>query len=400
MAQSNGRPVAPLRGTKKHLKDDDLFACTLNGKTHHVKWKDIITLALRPPSKWHIKDVASGFVNARFVDEVFDMSGNRVSGPAENFVINPGEERIVIGNDVRFFSSTASWNFGDQTDTEFQLSFDYLCQDCPNFNGDIQHLDVTEWAFDISYMFASSSNFNQPVSHFNTKNVNTIRAFAMAAFGTVGQFTQPMPWDTGNCQNMMITLQYQGNWNQDVSGWDVSKVKNMNSTFRETGITDPKISNWNTSQVETLSRTFRGCRTFNGALANWNTGKVTDMLETFYQCEDFNQNIGGWNTSKVENMQSMFYFCTSFNQDLGGWDVTKVKYMAWMFNSNYFLIGNGFEKWKTPECTDMKAMFGSALQFSADLRQWCVPKIPTKPDNFDKANPLLSLQNPIWGTCP
>ena len=293
MAQSNGRPVAPLRGTKKHLKDDDLFACTLNGKTHHVKWKDITTLALRPPSKWHIREVASGFVNARFVDEVFDMSGNRVSGAAENFVINPGEERIVIGNDVRFFSSTANWNFGDQTDTEFQLSFDYLCQDCPNFNGDIQHLDVTEWAFDISYMFASSSKFNQPVSHFNTKNVNTIRAFAMAAFGTVGAFNRPMPWDLGNCQNIMLTLQYQGNWNQDVSGWDVGKVKSMNGTFRDTAITDPKISDWDTSQVESMKRMFYGTN-FNADISKWNTKSATNMDSIFYRAAAFNQNISQW----------------------------------------------------------------------------------------------------------
>lgn len=400
MAQSIGRPVAPMRGNKKHLKDDDLFVCTLNGTSHKVKWKDIKTLALRPASKWHIKDVASGIVNARFVDEVFDMSGNRVSGPVELFVINPGEERIVIGNDVRFFKSTANWNFGDQTDTKFQLSFDYLCQECPNFNGDIQHLDITEWAFDISYMFASSSKFNQPVSHFNTKNVNTIRAFVTAKFGTVGAFNRPMPWDLGNCQNIMLTLQYQGNWNQDVSGWDVGKVRFMTSAFRETGITDPKMSGWDTSQVESMKRMFRGCENFNGDITKWNTGKVTDMFEILCDCFVFNQPIGGWDVSNVEEMESVFYQCKVFNQNVGGWDVSKVKSMRWTFAGAESLVDGGLAAWRTPECTDMFHMFDWAKSIQADLRQWCVPKIPTKPVDFDRYAPGIEKKNPVWGTCP
>lgn len=330
MAQSNGVPTAPPRGNKKHLRDDDLFVCTLNGETHHVRWSDIETLAIRPPSLWHIKDVSGGTCTALNVDQVLDVQGNRLSGSVPEYVVNPGEERVIVGNDVRFTDSTGNWNFGEQTRTEYQFEFDRLLSGCHNFNGDIQNLDVTEFAFNTSYMFNHCYKFSQPVTHFRTTNVNTLRAMFQQCF----EFNQPVNhFDTSNCENFMLIFQgdqankTQCKFNQPLDKWDTSRGKDFNSIFRMSAF-NQDISGWDMSSAVGIRRMFTQT-TFNQDISSWNVSNVKDFLELFYLATAFNQPIGGWNTKSAVDMDSIFYEASAFNQNINQWCVRTASHRWW-----------------------------------------------------------------------
>jgi hypothetical protein len=374
MAQSNGIPIPPPRGNKKYLKDDDLFVVTLNGTTYNVKWSDIKTLAFRPPSLWHIKDVSGGTCTARYVDAVFDLQGNRLSGPVLDYVINPGEEQIVVGNDVRFTDSTGNWNFGDQTRTKYQFQFDNLFNGCTNFNGDVQHLEVTEFAFDTSYMFNECNTFNQPVTHFNTKNVNTLRAMFQLAF----EFNQPVNhFDTSNCENFMLVFQGdQGSntlnkFNQPLDLWDTAKGTDFNSMFRMCEF-NQDITGWNMSSAQTLKRMFMQTPNFNQEIGNWNVSNVESFYYTFARNSVFNKPLDNWSPESGTTFYSMFYQTTAFNQPIGSWN--------------------------TKSAVDMDYIFYQASAFDQNISQWCVRTATNTQWNYQC--PISAANSPVWGTCP
>jgi len=263
MAQSTGRPIAPMKGKKKHLQDDDLFACTFtDGKTYKVKWKDLKNLFIDKPSVWHIKDLTGGDLPVKNVDAVFDMAGNKLSDFGDSFTIKEGQEVLVIGNDVRFNNRGAethcNWNMGDQTDTKNQQMWDDMFCHNWGFNGDIQHLDVTEKAFNLQYVFDGCYAFNQPVSHFNTKNANTVRAAFQVFEADSPVFNQQVPWDTANAQFMQLTFNCQGVMNNGSSlqGWKTGKAEEMNSMFRFNQTLSADLRGWCVTKITSLPSSF------------------------------------------------------------------------------------------------------------------------------------------------
>lgn len=361
MAQSDGKPVAPPKGRKKHLQDGDLFACTFtDGKTYKVPWRDVKLLFVDPPCVWHIKDVTGGPLNVSYPDAVFDMSGNELSGPAAEFAIQNGQEVLIFGNEVSFEANggkddTCNWNFGDLTDTRTKTMWTDMFRWRRSFNGDIQHLDVTEAAFDIQYMFEGCFAFNQPVNHFNTKNVNTIRAcFQSIDGGNSNSFNFDVNWDLSNCQIFSLVFNQAKAFDSNLPNWDLRKATTMLSMF------------WYAQQW-----TGKGMNTWKGT-----TSAMKDMRNVFTGC-------GSWTGSGV---------------DFASWDVSSVTDFKQIFASAVLFQNKGLESWRTPNCIGMEKMFHFSTSVNLDLRGWCVPKIGSRPPNF--AVMTAGMQEPVWGTCP
>ena len=299
MAQSDGVPVVPMRGKKKHLKDDDLFACTFtDGKTYKVPWRDVKLLFVDPPSKWHIKDLTGGNLPVANVDAVFAMDGTELSGKAATFTVQPGQEVIIFGNDVRYNQrgqdTTCNWNFGDQTDTKNQTMWDDMFPHNLNFNGDIQHLDITEKAFNISYMFSGCQKFNQPVGHFNTVNCNNIKCAFQVHGGTTATtaFNQDIKWDTSNCQDITGLTTAQRFFDGTVEFTSVSKVKKAINSFTDNDSFTGKgnMASWKTPEAERMDGMYRNCPRANLDLRQWCVPKIGSAPP------DFNKNSPGINS--------------------------------------------------------------------------------------------------------
>ena len=289
MAQSIGVPVVPEKGRRKHLKDDDLFACTFtDGKTYKVPWKDVKLLFVDAPSVWHIKDLTGGTLPVKNVDAVFDMAGNQLSGKAASFVVQEGQDCLIYGNDVRYNQrgqdTFCNWNFGDQTDTANQTMWDDMFPHNMGFNGDIQHLDISERAFDISYMFSGCRAFNQPVGHFNTKNCNNIKCCFQIHGGTVATsaFNQDIKWDTANCQNITGLTTCQRHFNGVVE-LDVTKVVLSINTFSSNDVFTGRgnLESWKTPACTSMNGMFNNNPRATLNLRSWCVPLITTAPSNF-----------------------------------------------------------------------------------------------------------------------
>ena len=132
------------------------------------------------------------------------------------------------------------------------------------------------------------------------------------------------------------------------------------------------------------------------ALPDLDTSNLTDMDSMFYNCYSFNQRLDNWDTSNVVSFGSMFYGCHSFNQPLN-WNTGKVRWMSHTFS--HCKVFNQPLNWNTRECTSMGSMFFRSPAFNQDLSHWCVPKIDSKPSNFDWESGFQgqTAKQPKWG---
>ena len=49
-------------------------------------------------------------------------------------------------------------------------------------------------------------------------------------------------------------------------------------------------------------------------------------------------------------------------------------------------------------CSKATYMFQNATSFQQNLSTWCVPKLSSKPSEFDTGSKIIAL--PAWRTCP
>jgi surface protein len=135
-------------------------------------------------------------------------------------------------------------------------------------------------------------------------------------------------------------------FNRDISGWDTSNVTNMFVMFNGAVAFNQNIGSWNTGNVTNMGSMFVNATAFNQPIGNWNTSKVTTMNSMFLNASAFNQNISrngnSWNTGNVTNMGLMFNNASSFNQDLSNWCVDKIA-------STPFNFSVGATAWTLPK---------------------------------------------------
>ena len=129
---------------------------------------------------------------------------------------------------------------------------------------------------------------------------------------------------------------------------------------------------------------------------------VQSMLRCLSFTTSFNQDIGNWDVSNVPDTRSMFYGAKAFNQDIGGWNVSSVTDMNSMFRDMSSPFNHSLGAWNVSNVGNMTNMFNGLASFNQDLSQWCVTKLGSKPDGFDKGCVGWNNNNekPCWGHCP
>ena len=269
-----------------------------------------------------------------------------------------GDELVFVtgANAIGLFSAdgngegqkTATWDFGEHTDTSKVKSMAQLMSSCEQFNGVLGGNWDTSKVTNMSEMFISAGIFNQDIGSWDVSNVTDM--------------------------NMMFYKAYA--FNQDIGSWDVSNVTDMYYMFQNANAFNQDIGSWNTSNVLNMGYMFSRADVFNQDIGSWDTSNVTSIKGMFSEAYAFNQDIGSWNTSNVTKMYAMFNQAKVFNQDISGWDTSKV------------------------EKKDMGHMFQSANAFNQDLSGWCVTKITSTPETFEYQTHAWTKPRPVWGTCP
>ena len=247
---------------------------------------------------------------------------------------------------------------------------------------------------DMSRLFFAAYDFNEPIGHWDVKNVTDMAG--MFAGATI--FDQPLgSWDVSEVANMSGMFSDAGSFNQPLADWDVSNVSDMGGMFQYSGFNHP-IARWDVSRVTNMEAMFYYNYSFDQPLAGWDVSNVVNMYLMFTgTC--FNQPIGTWNVRNVVNMAAMFALAPCFDQPIGNWDVSKVTSMRQMFwDAKEFdqPLGN----WDVSNVEDMRSMFENARRFNQDLSGWCVSNFATKPSWFDLDADSWTLPRPVWGTCP
>ncbi len=254
-----------------------------------------------------------------------------------------------------------------------------------NFSGDIQfkkQVDLAPNVTDLSDMFNSTPEFNQPISHWDVSNVTNMSHMFESADAFNGDIGS---WNVSNVTNMSGMFEHAKAFNGDISGWDVSNVTDMSDMFRWNKAFNGDISAWNVSNVTNMSGMFEYAEAFNGDIGSWNVSNVTDMSAMFSWAKAFNGDISGWDVSNVTNMSHMFEHAKAFNGDISGWDVSNVTDMSHMFSRAYAFNGD-IGGWNVSNVTDMSHMFEHAYAFNGDISAWNVSNVTNMSDMFWNAD--------------
>ena len=302
----------------------------------------------------------------------------------------------IFYNDRTFNQNIGSWDTSNVTN---MVDAFWLAN---AFDQDISNWDVSS-VTNMGNMFMSAETFDQDISNWNVANVTNMSRM----FNDAASFNQDIGgWDVSNVTNMSQMF-LRAVFNQNIGNWNTSKVINMSGLFQEnyyfnngdaSGVTSNTM-NWDVSNVTNMSNMFEWANKFNQDIGSWVTSSVTNMSYMFHKAERFNQDIGSWDVASVLNMNYIFYEL-NYNQNISSWDVSSVTDMRSMFFRNRTFNQN-IGSWDVSSVTDMDSMFRNADDFNQDISSWCVINITSKPDDFDEdARSWLSINKPIWGTCP
>lgn len=178
---------------------------------------------------------------------------------------------------------------------------------------------------DLSYMFAGASDFDGPLNHWDTRQVETMQAMFLGA----KRFNQPLwRWKVARVKNMERMFSGAERFNQELNLWSTRSLISTFFMFEGAAAFDQPIDDWDTSSVQLMTGMFKGAKAFNRPLGGWDVRQVGSMDQMFMGAERFNQPLGDWDVRHVERMIMMFAGAKAFDQDLSGWKVKAVRY-AW-----------------------------------------------------------------------
>ena len=182
---------------------------------------------------------------------------------------------------------------------------------------------------------------------------------------------------------------------------DTSNLIDMSWMFSETQAFDQPLDNFDTSNVVNMGFMFAETLSFNQSLENFDTSNVVNMSGMFCSAIAFDQPLDNFDTSNVVSMMGMFINARGFNRPLNHFDTSKVIHVGYMFASAR-AFNQPLDKWDTSSVASilyMEAMFYTASTFNQDISNWCVEKIPNKPDSFDILSGFRgqTAKQPQWG---
>ena len=135
-------------------------------------------------------------------------------------------------------------------------------------------------------------------------------------------------WNTSIVTNMSHMFSSAGNFNQPISLWNTSNVTDMRWMFHYLSAFNQPIGNWNVSNVTSMLHMFHLCTSFNQDLNNWNTANVTNMRELFEGATNFNQSLSNWNLSSLQSAGNMLHNtgldCANYDATLFGWSANSL----------------------------------------------------------------------------
>ena len=205
----------------------------------------------------------------------------------------------------------------------------------------------------------------------------------------------PLPWET---KDSWVHYKLNGSCycNKHTGIYRLDGTLIADATDRYTYLSDEPefILTGNEAYVEAM---WSSCHV--GPLSN--LGTRTDMSRMFVEMDWLDVFDPGpdWDTTNVTNMANCFpYNGGAFAGDLSNWNTSNVTNMAGMFMrwNSYDCRMTGVSSWDTSNVTNMDSMFYN-LGIDEDLSNWCVTKIPSRPDRFSSLPPE---KEPQWGTCP
>lgn len=270
----------------------------------------------------------------------------------------------------------------EQWGSQAWTSMAYAFNGCQNLTVPAKDAPKLLQVTDMSFMFADCSIFNQPINHWDVRNIN-------------------------NMSNLFLSAR---SFNQPLNNWDVSKVTNMSQMFAAALSFNQPLNSWNVGNVVDMGSMFQAALNFNQPLEGWNVSNVTSMVNMFASASSFNQPFERWNVSKVTDMSGMFSNAVDFNQPLGNWDITNAavaRRMDYMLNKSGLNVTNYDQTligWATqiPSLGDSVRLGAEGLVYSCDgevprsqliaTRGWDIvgdSKTTQLPD------PMVSIMQPV-----
>jgi surface protein len=213
----------------------------------------------------------------------------------------------VIDNTDPFYIYITKITYTSQISslTSFSNAFSFILSD---FDIDIG-ANVTSNVINMSRMFASSPNFNQPLS-FDTSKVTDMSSM----FSNASNFNQPLSFNTSNVTNMNNMFNGASKFNQPLY-FDISSVTSMQNMLNSTSYSNDNYNNllihWaGQSNIQknvrfginnTTQYTNQNGKTARDTLINTNSWTITDggdILITTLSAPTFSVTSGNKSTRK------------------------------------------------------------------------------------------------------
>ena len=259
-------------------------------------------------------------------------------------------------------------------------------------------------------MFASASNFTQPVAAWDVGRVTNMHAL----FAYASVFNQPLEaWDVGQVTTMQAMFAGASAFNQPVAAWDVRRVTKMWEVFAQASVFNQPVEAWDVSQVTTMHGMFSSASAFNQPVAAWELDQLSVMSAMFYKASAFNQPVDAWDVSQVTTMHAMFGFASAFNQPVAAWRVGQVSDMYKLF-IEALAFNQPMDAWDVSQVANMHGMFRRAAAFNQPIDAWDVGQVTNMGAMFNGASSLSdcnrlrihatleaqkpSVWNEDWGT--
>lgn len=196
------------------------------------------------------------------------------------------------------------------------------------YNGDVlKIIEISQWGninwTTLEASFAKCENLNITATDVpNLSNVTSTSMMFYECFSLIGNASFNN-WDTSNVTNMSHMFASAGNFNQPLGNWNTSNVTNMTWMFHYLPEFNQSLQNWNVSNVATMDHMFHICTDFNQPLNNWNVSNVTNMNSMLEDASTFNQTLESWNlnalTTASQILQNSGLSCDNYNTTLIGW---------------------------------------------------------------------------------
>ena len=207
------------------------------------------------------------------------------------------------------------------------------------FNTELDWGDDTKEVEDMSEMFRGAEKFDKNISNWNVEKVKNMSYM----FADTPDFNQPLNWlDTSLVENMSHMFSGAEKFDQNISSWDVIGVTNMSAMFANTLEFDQPLD-WGdrTQNVQYMTSMFLGAQKFNRNIGGWYLDDVISMSGMFQNSKLFDQDLNwGTKTGGIQNMNYMFYQAEAFDQDIGDWNINGVTSMEYMLDFSNLSTGN------------------------------------------------------------